>query len=591
MDKKILLLMLLIVIVISAGSVLAAEPDQVISNSADWQDVYSALLYAKLIGKDANFLVSSRHSTLLLNQLSTAKKNILVISSKKNPHVVGYGPVLESKGFIVEDISSSSVNIDLAKRLEGISKFIVIDDSYGYNAISVAPYAVLDQSYVLFANRRNINVVVSYLNSVSNPKLILYGQMDREVKNALEKFSPTVINKGDRFLDNQEIVDLYQERHVELHGEPKSQVILTNGEFIEQEIMSGVEPVVFIGRSNVPEQVQEYVKDSPIQIGILIGNELIGSATFIRRQLGISVFVKFAQSARSPTGPISAVEDLDRFYLPRYILGIEIFSVRYNRLSNQLFVTYRNTVALSSYLKGTITLSYDGETQTVGDVDPIFIDKNEYKTLVYDIDQITVNEISAEVFTIFGESPKSLEYTIRETLEVETVEITDISQIEIVRVQYDKRRGQFLVEVRNTGEVDVFVNLELYDLLINDELGTYGPGVITFIKAGQKKTIIVDVPMTDEDIAANPLVKIHAYYGERERSLVNVISGEFEYTMAGFLTGQLIRDIGTGAITYGPILIILILLILILGMKKKCPECKEINSLRRKQCKRCGKEI
>ncbi|MBN2422093.1 hypothetical protein JXB41_02610 [Candidatus Woesearchaeota archaeon] len=591
MNKKLLFYLFILIAVLQLAY--AFEPQQIISNSADWQDVYSTLLYGKLQGKPSYFLVSSRHSTLLISQLPKTEKRIWVINSKKNPYIIGYKGILESQGFEVEEFSYDNSNLELAKKLEGITKFIIIDDSYGYNAISVAPYAVLNNAYVLFANRRNINLIYSFLESVKVDELLVYGQVDREVKTRLEEFNPEFISLGDRFLNNQALVDKYQELHKKINGEIKTQVILTNGEFIEQEIMSGVEPVVFIGRDNVPDQVREYVRNSGIEIGILIGNELIGTATFIRRQLGISVFVKFAQSARSPTGPISAVEDLDRFYLPRYILGLDVYEVSYNKPGEQLFVTYQNLVALSSFLKGTITLRYGAETQTIGDVDPIFIDKNEYKTIVYDVDPVTANEITAEIFTIFGESPKSLEYTLRKTVDVGTVSILDNSEIDILRVMYDKRKGQFLIEIKNTGEVDVFVDLELYDLLINDQLETYGPGEVTFIRKGEKKIIAVDVPMTDEDIENNPVVKIHAYYGERKRSLVKVYSWEGPYSLTGFgyMAGQVIKDIGEGAITYGPILIIILLLLLILGMKKKCPDCGEINPLRAKKCRKCGKKI
>ncbi|MBD3203371.1 hypothetical protein GF327_03695 [Candidatus Woesearchaeota archaeon] len=591
MNLKKLIIILFIFIAIPFVSGL--EPEQIISNSADWQDVYSTMLYSELTGKSSYFLVSSRHSTLLIGQLSKSQKNTWVISSEKNPYVVSYKPVLESKGFAVEEFEYSNVNLEMARKIENITNFIVLDDSYGYNAISVAPYAVLTDSYVLFADRKNINLISNFLNTRQVESLLIYGQVDREVKERLSVFSPETINNGDRFLDNQAIVDKYQEKHIEVYGEPKTQVILTNGEFIEQEILSGVEPVVFIGRANVPDQVREYIKNSDIEIGILIGNELIGSATFIRRQLGISVFVKFAQSARTPSGPISAVEDLDRFYLPRYILSLDLYRVRYNKMNNQVYVTYQNNVALSSYLKGTITLRYEGETQTVGDSEPVFIDKNEYKTIVYDIDPVSAEQIRAEVFTIYGESRKSLEYTLRETVDVETVNILDNSEIEIVNVRYDRRKGEFLIDIKNTGNVDVFVDLELVDILINDELRTFGPEEVSFIEKGEVETIMVEVEMAEEDFENNPKVRLTAYYGERERNLVNVISGEYDYSFTGFgyLTGRLIKDIGGSAVTFGPIIIILLLLILIIGMKKKCPDCNEINSLRSKKCKRCGREI
>ncbi|MFH0874688.1 MAG: hypothetical protein V1859_02035 [archaeon] len=583
---------LVTVLFVSSIAVVAAlTPDYVISNSADWQDVYSTMLYGNLMKKTPYFLVSSKHSTLLINQIPKTENGVWVFSSKKNPYVVGYKGILESYNYPTEEFNYENINIELAKKLTGIKKYIIIDDSYGYNAVSVAPYAVLNDAYVLFTSRKNINQIYSYLKSGTVSEILIYGTVDREVKDRLAEFSPIIINKADRFENNQEIVNLYQKKHKEKFGEPKKQVILTNGEFIEQEMMSGSQPVVFIGRANVPEQVSEYIKNSDIEIGILIGNELIGSATTIRRQLGISVFVKFAQSARAPTGPISSVEDLDRFYLPRYILSLDIFRIRYNRVSNQLQVTYQNKVALSSYLKGTVTLRYGGETQTVGDVDSIFIDKNEYKTIIYDVDPINEANISADIFTIYGEAKKSLEYNLRKTINVETVSISDNAKIEIVGVYYDKKKGQIIVVVKNTGEVDAFVDVEIYDILINDELQTIGTENVAFLKVGETKRLIIPAVLDETDIENNKKVKLHAYYGEREQSLISVLSGEYDLQEAGFDLGSALSDAGSLALTYAPVLIILILLLLILGMKKKCPDCKEINNLRAKRCKKCGKEI
>jgi hypothetical protein len=579
--------------------IFAAAQTTYISNSGNWQDVYSVMQYSALTGSTGYFLVSTRHSTLLINQIDR-NADVTIVSSSDNPYVVGYKPILESRGFqSVEEIRAKSTNLDLAGRLPSdIRNFIILDDSYGYNAISVAPYATVSRSFVLFANRRNINQVAAFLNNRQVDGIILYGQVDREVKERLSSFDLEIINEQDRFLNNQRIVDKYQEI-MRQQGGAKKQAILTNGEFIEQEIMSGLEPVVFIGRANVPDQVKEYIKGSDIDIGILIGNELVGSATFLRQELGISVFVKFAQSARAPTATISPVEDLDRFYLPRYVVDLDIYSIVYNRVANRIEVTYHNIVDLSAYLKGTITLRHDGGTQILGDEDSIYIDKSEYKTILY-----TKNSegspilpmqgtITADVFTIYGESKTSLEYTLRKTVEVEITDIMDSSRIEFGKVLYDRQSGKFLIEIRNIGDKDVFVNLELLDLMINDELVTLGADEIIFIRQGESAFITVTTGMDDQDLEANPRIRVRAYYGERERNLIYVLDGDFEYGFTGFgyMTGQVFQDIGKNAVLFMPMIIILVLLILLLGMKKKCPNCGEINNLRAKKCKKCSHEI
>jgi len=306
----------------------AAEPGQVIVNSEDWKDVYSTMLYGSLSGRSVNFLVSNKHATLILEAIPQ-NTHLWAISSKKVPFVAGYKAIMESKGYSAEEFTYDNVNLEIAKLLD-VQNFIVMDDSYGYNAISAAPYAVVTNSYVLFSDRANIGEVARFLEGRQVKKMLIYGHVDREVKDALSTYNPEIINKeGDRFLNNIEIVKRYKQ----IKG--ANQVILTNGEFIEKELMSGAEPVVFIGTNNVPNVIRDYIKGSDIQVGVLIGNELVGTATFIRRQLGISVFVKFAQGARAQKGAISQVEALDMFYLPVYTLNLEVVSLRYNQATKQ----------------------------------------------------------------------------------------------------------------------------------------------------------------------------------------------------------------------------------------------------------------
>ena len=117
----------------------------------------------------------------------------------------------------------------------------------------------------------------------------------------------TVVNTGDKFSDNVEIVKKYSQVG------SISQVLLSNGEFIEKEIMQGKNPLLLIGKENAPDVITNYIKSSNIQGGVLIGNELIAAATNIRQSTGINVQVKFARSARGNTSGVAPVEGLDLF--------------------------------------------------------------------------------------------------------------------------------------------------------------------------------------------------------------------------------------------------------------------------------------
>lgn len=509
-------------------SAFAAEPNRILSNSEDWKDVYSVMLYANLIGKQANFLVSDRHATLILNQIP--KSHIWAMSSKKVPYVVGYKNLLESKGYTAEEFVYDSVNLDLAKRLEDANNFIIIDDSYGYNAISVAPYAVSTKSYVLFADKDNIRDIDRFLSGRKVDKILIYGNVDREVKNSLTKYNPEIINKeGDRFLNNIEIVKKYQDiKH-------QKQAVLTNGEFIEQEIMSGTEPVIFIGTNNVPDVIRDYVKNSDIEVGVLIGNELVGTATFIRRQMGISVFVKFAQGARAPQGAISQVEALDMFYLPVYTSNLEIESIKYNKATNKLEVALKNTEAQAVYAISTYSLTAsDGTKQTVGDIGANFIDGKEIKTFTYDVETMPDGEINVDIFVIYGESKGSLEKEIRKSMQVQTVRVLDECEVKINGVAFNKVNKQFYISVENSGKVDCYVDAELIDMVVAGEKNTFGLDSVAKLGSGSKKDLRIKVEnIEEEDFPDNEKVKAKVYYGERENALVRVIEGVFEVIIKG----------------------------------------------------------
>jgi hypothetical protein len=552
--KYALSLAVLAVIMLS-GSALALVPDYVVSNSEDWRDVYSSILYADLLKADSGFLTSTKAGTLLLNTIDADNKNIQIMSSSKVPYIVGYKDIVTSRNFNAEEFSFLNVNLELAKKLPEITKFIIVDDSYGYNAISVAPYAALDSWYVLLTNTRTLSQLDSFLASRKVDKMIIYGNVERAVLSRFAKYNPEIINKdGDRFENNIEMVKKY----LAISG--SKQVILTNGEFIEKEVMSGAEPVIFIGSNNVPTAVQDYIKGTDISTAVLIGNELVGTATFIRRQLGLSVFVKFAQGARNPEGAISQVEGLDLFYLPRYNLNIDIFKISYNQATRQLEVTYTNKEAQAAYLKGTITITdSSGNSVTVGDTDAVFIEGSAKKTIVYRLEEILQGNITARIYTIYGESKKSLEKVLERTIPISTIEVMDNSAINITGLEYDERKGVFLVEIKNTGSVTAYVDIELPDVIVNGIPTTLALKDIASLAAGETRKLEVPVPgkLTEGDITDNSEITVRAYYGERAESLVKYATAVFPMKKAGF-------DYVYYATAYGLTAAIILVLILII---------------------------
>jgi hypothetical protein len=554
-----LLLLLAITFSMLPSNANAAEPNTIVSNSADWIDVYSVMLYGSLTNRQTTFLVSDKHA-LLLPEYLQANSHIWVISSPQNEFTVGYDSYLKTLGFTTEGFEYNDVNLELAKKLD-TKNFVVIDGSYGYNAVSVAPYAVVSKSYVLFADATNIDKVDAFLSERNPEKVLIYGHVDRTVKDALQKYSPELINEdGDRFANNIDILKKYQDI---AHAK---QVILTNGEFIEQEIMSGKEPVVFIGRTNVPDVTRTYIQGSDISVGVLIGNELVNTATFVRRQLGISVFVKFARSSRSPSGSISQVEALDMFYLPTYSLELVIDSVNYNKATKQLEIVFRNTKDLAAYFKGTYTIKLgDGTTITVGDAEPVFIEPNSYKTMTYVVDGFG-EDASVAAYVIYGESKNSLENVIDEQYclscdkKISMIDVIDNCQLNLTSVSYNLPRKLFLADIENTGAVPCYVDMELIDVIVAAERVTYQLADVAYIEPGQSKQLRIKGALEEDDIADNQFVNAKVYYGQRQNGLIKIIEGRFPLVIITQAFSALT------IISYAVLAVIIILLALILWL-------------------------
>lgn len=576
--------MFLFLLLLPIGFALEDDPDQIIVNSQNWQDVYSGMLFGNLLDVPSNFLVSTQHATILLYSIDTERDNVLVLSDRDTPFITGYEQILESRGYDNPfEIRNRNLNLELARELAieapEINKYIVLDDAFGYNAISVAPYAAVDDHYVLFANEDNAGDIADFLADRDTPEVLIYGQVDREVKDALEEFSPETVNFGNRFDNNIEIVKRYQE------VSPSQQVILTNGEFIEAGIMSGDDPVVFLGRENVPQSVRDYITNSDVEVGILIGNELVGSATFVRRQLGISVFVKFAQGARQPSGSIAQVEDLDRFAMPSYEFDLDIASIVYNRGTGSLEVTYENPVDLPLFFRSTITIRDDDEIKITGDEAPVFLDGQDFKTVIYrftndgDPLNLQADDLSGDVFTVYGEGASSLENTLQESFEIDIIDVLDDAQVNITDLYYDTSANSFFVYIENVGDVDSYVDVELIDLIINGEEVTVSADETILIPAGEGEWIPVEIEMVEEDFAENEDVRVRAYFGERELALVNIVEEEFELRFGGGNSQYII---------YALVLGIVLWLLWFLGTKKKCPKCGHKNPRGRKTCEKCG---
>ncbi|MEK6875032.1 MAG: cell wall-binding repeat-containing protein [Nanoarchaeota archaeon] len=518
----------LLVFLVVIATTLAESDEQIIVNSKDWQDVYSGSLLAVFKGIEYHYVIEETQAITMLESLNQQKRNALVIESKTKPFLFGYKSNLENKGMtpqVYYSVDIYTTNLDMAQR-SGAKKFILIDDGFGYNALSVVPLAVQDKAFVLFVNKRNIDKVTSFLQRVRPESLLLFGRLDREVKEALTSYKSDIVNTGDRFSDNIEAM-----RRFYLKSKSQ-QIILTNGEFIEPGIMVGTNPIFFIGSNQVPSQVIDFLKNNPYaEVGIVVGNDLTQPAKKIRDAVGIKVLIKFAQ------GRSSQLLSLDYFPMPKYQLQMAIKSVKYNTLTKQLEVTYENQAPVPSYAKATSHDIYTGDSNNpnranvgkVGDTEPFFIESKEIKTVTYPIDlgEYFNQDVFVDSSVIYGESPNSLERILVGKTKLTFIQIKDDSEAEIESVEYNKVTGRFEVVIQNKGENTVFARPVLMAVVVAGDRQIFG-GDMTEIIVGEKGVVKIRASLQGPDFADNEKIHVKLLYGSRPEALIKSLERDLD---------------------------------------------------------------
>ena len=528
----------LLLVILLSFSLPVVFGDQLVVNSQEWQDVYSAELYQHLTNKGKVFYIVEESQGLQLITdyvISPKDPKVLLLESEERPFVAGFQAKLEERGFTVEKLSSErpkDTNQLLVQKLleeQPVDGFILIDGDLGYSAVSVAPYALLTNSAVLFADKENIDSIYDLLSENEEIKVLLYGHIDREVRAIVAEFNPEVIDTGDRYKDNIEIVKRF------LEISPKKMVYMTNGEFLEDGFFTNEFPILFVGTTNVPLQVTNYIKESSITTGVVIGYDLFQNAVGLRKETGLDIFLKHAQGRK---GELYA---LNIFPIPSYKPKISVEAVRYNEATRKLEVVYRNLEGIYTHVQ---TISHDvmvdeKKIASVADEKAFFLDGEERKTQVYDVDLTDYREeemiLKSEIS--FGESPSTLTFLLSTENSITIISADDDSEIEIVGAAYNQRAKRFEVTIKNIGVVDTFADPEVQDVIVAGEKVTAGTDAQR-LDPDEEVVFKIPLEMIEEDFEDNPQVTVYTRYGEREDALIKSKAATLAFVLKGGLDTQ-----------------------------------------------------
>jgi len=544
-----------------AGSSLAE--DYIISNSAHGIDVIDAIVYANAVDKPYGFLNSPVGSARMTLTVGSGRE-VLLIQSRDNAYTKTLASELEAKGNEVEILESSdplATNLLLAKR-SGARRFIIIDTSYGYNALSVMPYAAITDAFVIMADKNNAQDVAEFLEGADPLSVIQYGYLDDEVKEAIGDYITETIDTGDKYLDNLEIVKRYRAKR------NTKQVVMADGSMLEFGIAKGEDPIVLIAPI-IPDSVYNYILNSDISTIILVGGDLVPAVDNMRQRLlndgkEVSVFVKFGKATPGLDKGITA---LDIFPLPSYPLDLEIKSVTYNEAEKVLEIVYTNKVDAVAYAQADIFIEVNGQmVKTLGDTAPVMIPKGAEKGVQYslNLDELNIeedSEIYARVLARYGSTPTSLEKVAATYALLAMISVEDTSELDATRLYYDQSAKQLTLTIKNIGPVVVYY-LPSFELMTEEGPKEFSRETVLSLDAGKSKDVIFSgVELSESDIKQNDEVDVHVDYGSREEFLTKSLDKRLKLEVE-------VKEQPADYTMLIAVLIVIIALLLLLILKK-----------------------
>lgn len=510
----------------------AACESYAVSNSAHGIDVISVISYANAEGLPYKFMTSPDSAQFVASKVGSGHE-VLLVQSRDHPFTGSLKGMIESEGSTVElfeSVDPLKTNLVLAER-SGASRFIVVDTSYGYNSLSVMPYAAVTGAYILLADGTNAQAVGDFLSSVSPEWVLQYGYLEDPVKEALRAELTDSIDTGDKYMDNIEIVKRY------IKAKPTSQAVLMDGSMVEYGASKGDDPILFVS-GVIPDPVFEYIKSSGLNTLVLVGGDLVPAVDSMKDRLAdsgktVSVFIKFGQTT---PGVDSSVKSLEMFPLPAVPLDIEVKSVEYNDAEDVLEVTYANRVDAPAYVQADVELEAGGNSlKTFTDSEPLLVAKNSEAGRRYELDLASLGvdgEVYAEVRARFGSTPSLMEKAAAGRYLVETISFTDQSQLDATRLYYDASSKQVLLEVRNTGPVTAYA-MPSFDLATSSGTKSFVKESMTALETGKSRDVsFPGVELSPQDVSLNEKVDVHIDYGAREGMLTKSLDESLELESA-----------------------------------------------------------
>ena len=540
MKKKNLALLLRKTIPFLFGILLLLTPafsHIVVINSQDWRDVLAGLQYAVHKGYNAYF-TNSPNPAGLFNILP--KDTITLIESESKPYIPNLASVLRAKGYtITETIKTSPPNLNLIP--QDVNTFYVVESDYPALSLPAGALASASNAWVLTASDDTLAALTGRISSAQ--KVILVGWFKRSVLSALSPYASERVEGRNRY----EIATRLAEKFMEV--KPTKQIIITEGKYLELELLQGKSPVLLVGTNLLPDEVKNFILSKDISTVVAIGPQLTYVGERIREITNkkTAVFIKFGQSTPGVSQGIYAIS---LFPLPSPEIKLSIARAIYDPAERKVRVLFRNlgNTGVFAFTNFRVLDENNNEIASAGDAEPVFIGAGEDVLISYEVSlsDLTKN-YTVEFYTSYGEDVANLHSYLTEKgkfgpplkLNLEIGEISDKSQVEITKVEYDKWKKIFRIGIKNTGSVTAYVVVKLRNVK------QYGIPVslsspMVRVLPGEERYAVIRAELDEADIEEilSQGVKVEVDYGESRDLLAK--SRKYELSVevtSGILSG------------------------------------------------------
>ena len=551
--------MLLIVLMSLSGSALSSDK-VVIINSNDWHDRYLASIYAGYL--DADILYFDNLGNAEIVAALSENKEVFLFESNKDFVVARYEKYLNSNN--VDNVKTIYYEdyTDLQFKLwDNIpnSKYIILDPSFGVEAVAAAPLAINDAYYPYFLTEDNYDKIALELKQESDKNVIVAGHFPtRFVENLPgEKIIGSTIENTWKLTDK-----------AVASSKNNWATLMSISEVDLSSLGTGTPIFVYYGDTDI---IANEISKTRIEGMDVIGSSITDTARNIKTKSkkDITLMVKYAKAFSNYPGLNGKLMEIDTIIMPFPYYSMVILGVEYFENEGKLSVMYHNDGYLPVNFKSRI--EFAGQIIELDDVHGLL--PGESVDIPFEMIEAFGDLSKAKITTSYGQD-SILDKKIKDSfgrdvinydVSINDFEYDSEPKLKILETRIDDERGIFYIKVRNPND---------YILNVHGEMlfkGLVLPGNMININPNEDMEIEIPIEyLTEKELKDEDDVVLTFAYGKEDTIFLE--SMKLSDVGKSKIFTSMGKDNKTGSISLFIVLVLAILIFWFIRSRKKKKE-------------------